>query len=298
MTTGKIFNIQRFSVQDGPGVRTTVFFKGCNLKCKWCHNPESISFKNQIELYKERCIGCGKCYVICPQGAHSMEEHAGHRIDRDKCIGCFQCAENCFAEALVGVGSSVSVEKLMEAIVTDELYYKNSGGGVTFSGGECMLQADFLKELLIACKQRKLHTAIDTAGAVPWTQFEKVLDWTDLYLYDLKAVDSKVHKQLTGVDNTLIIENLIKLTRLGKEIVIRIPYIIGLNDMELEGMSNLLQGLTVARVEVLGYHKLGDSKYHALEMENQTMDLAIPSEERIIAAVEYLKKKGINAIKK
>jgi pyruvate formate lyase activating enzyme len=298
MLKGKIFNIQRFSVHDGPGVRTTVFFKGCNLRCIWCHNPESISFQNQIEFYKERCIGCGKCFAICPNQAHTAEEHAGHCIDRLRCTGCFLCTENCFAEALVAVGSEVSTDYLLKAILTDELYYKNSGGGVTFSGGECMLQVDFLKELLTQCRRNKIHTAIDTAGALPWSQFEKVLDYTDLYLYDLKAVDPKIHKQLTGLDNTIIIDNLVKLSELGKEIIVRIPYVEGLNDMELEGMGDLLQRLAISRVEVLGYHKLGDSKYAALDMENQTKMLAIPSEERLEAAVDSLKRKGIRAVRK
>lgn len=150
---GTIYNIQRFSIHDGPGVRTTIFFKGCNLRCIWCHNPESISAKKEVEIYPDRCINCGKCFEICPKGAHYIDSQGIHRIDRSICDGCFKCVNDCFAEALVGVGTEITVDNLMKSILSDKSYYMNSGGDITFSGGECMLQTDFLKGILSKCKE-------------------------------------------------------------------------------------------------------------------------------------------------
>ena len=165
---GMIFNIQRFSIYDGPGARTTVFFKGCNLRCKWCHNPESIPSKPQLEFYPDRCIGCGKCLEVCPTGAQGVDAEGAHVIDREACVNCMKCVDTCYAEALVAVGQRISAEELMEAVMTDVPYYQRSGGGVTFTGGECMVQHDFLKEMLRRLKAEGIHTAVDTAGKRIW----------------------------------------------------------------------------------------------------------------------------------
>lgn len=294
-TKGNIYNIQRFSIYDGPGTRTVIFFKGCNLRCRWCHNPESISAKKQVEMYLENCIGCGTCFEICPNKAHYIDEDGVHRIDRERCDGCFMCVENCFAEALVGVGKSVSVGEVMESILTDVEYYKNSGGGVTFSGGECMLQIDFLKAVMAECKRHNIHTAADIAGNVPWSFFEKIIDETDLFLYDLKAIDSKLHVELTGRDNALILENLTRLSDLSENIYVRIPLIVDLNDHQIDGIGDTLKDLNIKRVEVMPYHKLGASKYVALDMEDKTKDLELTSDEEVEKAVEILRKKGLPA---
>ncbi len=292
---GKLFNIQRFSIHDGPGVRTTVFFKGCNLKCRWCHNPESIHKENQIEFYPEKCIGCGACYQVCPNGVHFLDEAGEHQMDRSKCNGCLLCAQTCYSNALAGVGQNVDVSYLLKSIMEDKPYYDNSSGGVTFSGGEAMLQIDFLEEILQKCKEEGIHTAVDTAGCVPWSYFERILQVTDLFLFDVKAADSKIHKQLTGVENHLILENLKKLSDAGKEIIVRIPFITGQNDDQMEDIGKILQPLKIARVEVMPYHKLGNSKYAALGMKNELLHTEAPAEEQIGKAITILKNYGLNA---
>ena len=200
MLTGTVFNIQPFSVYDGPGIRTTVFLKGCNLRCAWCHNPESWQRKPQLQFLAEKCIGCGGCFSACPQGVHVLQNGV-HLIDREKCIGCGKCADSCFAGALVITGREMTVDQVMSRIQDDALYFQNSGGGVTFSGGECMIQLDFLEELLQRCKQLGIHTAVDTAGHFPFDRYERILPYTDLFLYDIKAFSTETHRELTGVDN-------------------------------------------------------------------------------------------------
>lgn len=292
-----IFNIQRFSVHDGPGIRTTVFFKGCTLRCAWCHNPESISFQRQLAFYPERCIGCGACFSVCPQKAHYTDDTGTHRIDRDACNLCMRCAEACYAEALTAIGSETALESLMESILSDALYYKNSGGGVTFSGGECMAQPGFLRDALAACKAHGIHTAVDTAGNVPWSSFEMILPYTDLFLYDLKAASSAVHERLTGAGNELILQNLRKLCDAGKQIFIRIPLIPGLNDGELAGMAELIKGLPVDRVEILPYHRLGEGKYASLGMEAATLRIDTPGDAAIQQAVDLFLAQGVHAVR-
>jgi len=294
---GTIYNIQRFSIHDGPGIRTTIFFKGCNLRCLWCHNPESISFRKEVEIYQERCIGCGSCIRICSQDAHYIDETGTHHINRSTCDGCLKCADNCFAEALVAVGTGVSVENLMKSILTELPYYENSGGGVTFSGGECMAQVDFLREVLRVCKEQRIHTAVDTAGNVPWVSFEKIIDYTDLFLYDLKAADSTVHKRLTGSGNALIVDNLRRLCAAGKQVFVRIPYISGSNDAELVGMIHIMEGMAIDRVEIMPYHRLGESKYKSLDIGNDIKLFALPTEQEIQNAIGIIRAHGINAVK-
>ncbi len=202
---GLIFNIQRFSIHDGPGIRTTVFFKGCSLRCFWCHNPESIHPHPQIQLFLQKCIGCGKCFEICPVGAHCMID--GERVFlRELCRNCGKCAEICYADALVLAGKWLTAREVMDEVEKDKPFYENSDGGVTISGGEPLLQADFARALLEECKKEGLHTVVDTAGNVPWEAFEKVLPFTDLFLYDLKAADEEFHRQVTGAGNARILD--------------------------------------------------------------------------------------------
>lgn len=217
-----IFNIQHFSVHDGPGVRTVVFFKGCSLHCRWCHNPESIHAAKEILLYPDRCIGCMACREVCPVGAQVFDE-TGHWIDRSKCIHCFKCCEECYADALVSVGEWRDTDSILKEILENKGYFDQSKGGVTFSGGECMLQPDALTELLKGCQAAGVHTAVDTAGNVPWESFEQVLPYTDLFLYDIKAMDAEVHKACTGVENGRILENFTRLADRGENIFVVIP---------------------------------------------------------------------------
>ncbi|MBP3322820.1 MAG: glycyl-radical enzyme activating protein [Clostridia bacterium] len=295
MTSGMIFNIQRFSIYDGPGARTTVFFKGCNLKCKWCHNPESISAVRLLEFYPDKCIGCGRCFEVCPAEAHKFDLDGAHIIDRDECIRCMKCADSCFAEALIPVGEKVTVDKVVKSCLTDMEYYKGSGGGVTFSGGECMQQIDFLCEILKELKANGVHTAIDTAGHQPWEKFEKILPYADMFLYDVKAATAEMHRTLTGVSNELILENLKKLSDLGKRIWIRVPYIPGFNSGEMEKIADILKDINFEKIEIMPFHRLGEGKYAALGIENPGFECKVPGDEEIDSTVEMFRSKGLNA---
>ena len=254
--TAVIFDIQRNSFVDGPGIRTTVFFKGCNLKCKWCHNPESQNFEKQMMIYKNKCTGCGKCASVCPHHLSS-------------CEFCGKCEILCPNDARKVCGKEYTPEEVLKEVIKDKTFYETSNGGVTFSGGECMLQADFLCETLKLCKENGIHTAIDTAGCVSWEHFEKIMPYADLFLYDVKCFDEQKHKEYTGVSNKLILENLKKISdTTNKDIIIRIPVIHGVNDDEKEmGMiAEFLKGIRYTSVDLLPYHKMGEHKYDALDM--------------------------------
>ncbi len=279
MEGANIFNIQHFSVHDGPGVRTVVFFKGCSLHCKWCHNPESIRPEAEILWYPEKCIGCRACEVQCPMGAHSFTAGV-HRIDKGKCSHCFLCCEECYADALVRVGEEKSAEEIFREIMRNKAYFDQSGGGATFSGGECMLQPKALHELLTLCRQSGIHTAVDTAGNVPWQSFETIKDLTDLFLYDLKALDPDVHRACTGAGNERILDNFKKLAEAGSNILVRIPYIPGYNDQELEGIAAFLSAWPQIKAELLPYHSLGNSKHRALQ-EEDLLDVTAPTKETV-----------------
>ena len=253
MNKAIIFDIQHGSVVDGPGMRTTVFFKGCNLRCSWCHNPESQSFEKQVMFYKEKCVGCGRCRNI-------------DRKDTDFI---------CYHDAREICGKEYSVEEIFEKIICDKRFYENSGGGATFSGGECMLQPDFLCKILKKCKDAGIHTAVDTAGHIDWKAFERVLPYTDLFLYDIKAFDSDVHRKYTGVSNKLILANLKNLFESGANVWIRIPVIPGVNDTieEMQNIKNFLAPYNPSKIELLPYHGMGENKYEALGMKKISFDV-------------------------
>ena len=312
-TKGRIFNIQRFSIHDGPGARTAVFFKGCNLHCVWCHNPESIETKSALEFYPQKCIGCGACFKNCPVSSHMIMRFGEngeprHIIDRNRCTRCLACVDTCYAGALAGVGREVAAEYVVNAVKSDLPYYERSGGGVTVTGGECMVQPDFLYAVLAGCKEAGIHTAVDTAGNVPWEYFERILPVTDMFLYDVKAASPEVHRELTGSDNRRIIANLRELCIRGLRVWVRVPYIPGFNDGELSGITELLADISgqsaaaghanaVEVIEVLSFHKLGVSKYEALGIDNPTEGVEPPSDAEIDRAVALLRAKGLNARK-
>lgn len=267
MKLATIFDIQRNSFVDGPGIRTTVFLKGCNLKCAWCHNPESQNMKKEILFYKNKCTGCGRCNNLT--------------VDNTDFI--------CFQDAKEICGKEYTVNEVLSEIVKDKAFYDNSGGGVTFSGGECMLQIEFLVEILKACKENGIHTAVDTAGCVPWTYFEKIIPYTDLFLYDIKIMDNERHKEYTGVDNVLILENLANLLKSDVHVWIRIPVIGEVNDSheEMEKIRHFfVENGFPEKVELLPYHALGDHKYTALGREAQTFK--VPDADTIKNAKEWL----------
>ena len=267
---GTVFDIQRFSIHDGPGIRTTVFLKGCTLRCVWCHNPESQLSQPQLAFYTHKCISCGRCENICKKAFTS------------DCTACGKCAESCPAGAREILGREESAENILSIVVRDKAYYKTSGGGVTLSGGEPLLQADFATEILRLCKENDISTAIETAGNVPWENFLKVLPYCDLFLYDIKAIDEEKHKLLTGASNKLILENAEKLRALGKNILFRTPVVPGYNDDQLEKIS----AFCGKNLELLSYHEIGKGKYESLRYP-YTVKSAPLSEEEMKTLAEY-----------
>lgn len=259
-----ICDVKRFAVHDGDGIRTTVFFKGCPLKCVWCHNPESISFKPQTAFYKNKCIGCGECQK--------------ENFTPDDCLG----------EAQIQYGKAVTVEELLPQLLEDRDFYESSGGGVTLSGGECLCQADFCAELLKALKEKGINTAVDTCGFVAKDAIDKVLPYTDTFLYDIKAIDEAVHIRCTGQSNQPILENLKYIDSCGKAIEIRIPYVPGYNDGQINKTAEFLKPLkNIKTVKILPYHNYAGSKYEALHMEN-TLPKDLPTEEQIKKAEKII----------
>ncbi len=262
MKKGLIFDIQKFSIHDGPGIRTTVFLKGCPLHCLWCHNPESQKGVPEIFFTLDKCIGCGWCFKVCPEHCHAMENEV-HTFHRERCRRCGKCTEECYAGSLETAGKKMSVREVLDEVLKDKVFYENSGGGMTLSGGEPMHQFPFTLELAKAGKKAGLHVAVETCGLAPWSDFETLLPYVDLFLFDLKATDPGKHKALTGVGNQLILENLKKLDEAGASIVLCCPLVPGVNDdeehlAEIAGWANRLKN--VREIVLHPYHPLGVSK--------------------------------------
>ncbi len=296
MATGIVFDIKRFSIHDGPGIRTTVFLKGCPLRCWWCHNPEGQASQPELILRPERCIGCGACLEVCECGAIFQN---GERMvtDRVCCISCGACAEVCYAEAREVVGREMTVVEVMDAIERDSAFYDQSGGGVTFSGGEPLTQPIFLGELLRACKAAALHTTLDTCGFAHWDVVESVRADVDLFLYDLKLIDDVRHREVTGASNVRILENLRRLSRKGHRIVLRVPIIPGINDDEetVHAIGAFAAELpSLERVELLSYHRIGQSKYRQLGKICPMPETDPPSEDRMAEIARMLGSRGVS----
>ena len=273
---GIISDIKRFAVHDGDGIRTTVFLKGCSLKCVWCHNPEGISFKPQLAYYENKCIGCGECVPVCPQNAHKMTDN-GHLFQRDLCLACGKCVDDCLGSAITFYGKKITVEELLPTLLEDRDFYETSGGGVTVSGGECLCQADFCAELLKALKVQGINTAVDTCGFVPKEAIDKVLPYTDKFLYDIKAIDEDVHIKCTGQSNKQILENIKYIDSFDIPIEVRIPYVPNFNDNQIDKIADFLKPIkNITAVKVLPYHNYAGSKYAALNMEN-TLPESLPT---------------------
>ena len=288
----KIFEIKRFAVHDGDGIRTTVFFKGCPLQCVWCHNPEGISPRSELASWAHKCIGCGECVAVCPMGAHTIENGL-HAYNREKCVACGKCVEPCLGSALTFYGTETTVEELLPTLLKDKEYFDNSGGGVTLSGGECLLYADFCAELLEKLQKNGINTAVDTCGFVPKRALDKVMPYTDIFLYDLKAIDEEVHRKCTGHGNEKIIENLFYLDKNGCKTEIRIPFVPDFNDGEIEKIGSVLVRLKhLTKVRVLAYHNYAGSKYDSLFIKN-TLPTRLPTSEEIQIAVDKLKALGL-----
>lgn len=262
---GKVFNIQRFCTQDGPGIRTVVFFKGCPLRCAWCHNPESHFSSVEIMYNSEKCVGCQRCVAVCPNKCHSFKGNE-HLFERRYCTACGACSA-LMCDALELKGSEMTVEQVLDEVMKDELFYKSSGGGMTLSGGEPLLQGEFCTALLREAKARGIDTCIETCGYAARDIVKNTALWIDTYLFDVKETDSQRHKQYTGVDNGLILENLALLDALKKRVVLRCPIIPGINDREdhFRAIAELANRLScIQRVEVAPYHAMGADKYKHL----------------------------------
>lgn len=292
---GVIFDIQKMSVHDGPGLRTTVFLKGCPLRCKWCHNPEGLSNKIQLSFLEDKCIFCRKCANVCKHGVHSFINKT-HKVDFAKCNLCGNCISECPANALDFCGKECSPKEVIDIVSKDDCFFGNDGG-VTFSGGEAMQQVDFLLGLLQESKKRNYHTCIDTSGYAAWRDFEKVLPYTDCFLYDIKAFSSQVHVKSTGVDNDLILNNLYKLSNCNKDIFIRTPLINEYNafESEIQKIAVMLCDLHIKGITLMPYHVLGRTKRAMIGM-NQSELLTAPNNQKMQKFKQIFKDNNVRII--
>jgi pyruvate formate lyase activating enzyme len=262
---GTIFDIQRFSVHDGPGIRTLVFFKGCPLACLWCSNPESQRFDSELLFDPGKCVACGGCAEVCPQHAVWLDA-SGLRYERERCVACGRCVDVCYAEARTMAGKRVTVGEVVAEVLKDVPFFVRSGGGVTLGGGEPLAQADFARGILTQCRARRIHTAVETCGHIPWPAIDAVLPWTDLFLFDLKHLDALKHRTHTGGDVGLILSNLGRLASTAASLVLRVPVIPDFNDTpeDVRAIAERVASLGIAELHLLPYHRLGQNKYRLL----------------------------------
>ena len=290
MQTGEIFDIKKYAIHDGPGIRTTVFFKGCPLSCWWCHNPESLGTATQRLYRGERCIGCQECLAACSNGAIRQFEDQLQWIAAD-CRYCRICAKVCPAEAVEFIGQTMTVDEVVAEIAKDTLFYDQSGGGVTISGGEPLMQPSFLIQLLDACGEQGLHRTVDTSGQADTQTLLETALRTDLFLYDLKHMDPEKHYHYTGVSNDMILPNLKQLSRQGARIIIRLPVIPGINaDEENIARTGALAAALpgVIGISILPYHCAAEAKYRNLDLKNKAADVQRPSEDVIASVARQL----------
>jgi pyruvate formate lyase activating enzyme len=296
---GYVFNIQRFSIQDGPGIRTTVFMKGCPLRCAWCSNPESQNPFPEVGHRDSLCTGCGRCQEICEEMAinvTSRDTGFSIRINRERCTNCGKCIDVCMPAALQFCGQRKSVDEVFDEVKKDSLFYSNSGGGVTAGGGEPLNQADFVAELFRRCRRVGIHTTLDTSGHSSASALEKVLAETDLVLFDLKLISNQQHRRFTKKDNWLIYQNVRLVKAKGVPMIIRIPLIPGINDSEnlTETADFICELDSKLHVDLLPYHRFGESKYRMLDREYELIGLESPSTEQAEKAAEVFRERGLD----
>jgi len=295
---GRVLDIKRLSVYDGPGIRTTIFLKGCPLHCRWCHNPESIASKPEIGFLKKKCISCGKCARACPAGAHVFQE-GKHIFKRELCKTCGKCVAACLPGALEYYGKEMAAEEAAAAVREDKTFYAKSGGGCTVSGGEPLLQAGFCAEVFRRLHEEGIHCAVDTSGAVKWESFATVRPHTDLFLYDVKHTDARLHREHTGSSNSEILANLQRLSQCGVPIKIRIPTIPGFNadEASMAAIGRFLSGLAnIVGVRLLPYH-LARSKYETVGHTDTMLHVPAPTLEQMNCAAGILTGLGLKVIR-
>ena len=293
--TGLVFDIQRFSLHNGPGIRTTIFLKGCPLACQWCHNPESQSYKPEIMFWENRCLACGACVDACPEDAIQFV-NGFPKTDFSKCTYCAACVDVCYANAREMVGKEMTPSQVLEEIKRDLAFYDESGGGVSFSGGEPLGQPEFLLSILRACRAEDIHTVVDTSGFARWSVFERIAPYVNLFLYDFKSFDAEIHRNYTGVSNELILENLTKLSELNSRIILRMPIIPGINDSvhNLSAAAEFIAGLPqVEEIDLLAYHQIATDKYKRINRP-YLLDLEKPSPERMEEIAVLMRRYGLN----
>jgi pyruvate formate lyase activating enzyme len=294
-STGWVFNIQRFSIHDGPGIRTTVFLKGCPLRCLWCSNPESLRMEPHVMYWRERCIRCGACLAVCPRSAIVVDEAGCRQVLPELCDLCGRCLEECYTGALEQIGRLMTVDEVLSIVEKDRLFYDESEGGVTLSGGEPTAQPRFSQRLLQSCQERGIHTAIETCGHAVWNVWQTILPHLDLILYDLKEINPTRHKRYTAVSNELILDNLRRLARTDKTIIVRRPIIPGYNDDQesIHALACFVHELgTVHEIHLLPYHRFGRDKYERLGMKYPMGDVPSLREEEVTGLRDTLVSHG------
>jgi len=296
---GRVFDVKRFAVHDGPGIRTVVFLKGCPLRCIWCHNPEGESPEPELVCHPQRCIGCGACVQACPHAAHELGEAGEHVYHRDRCVQCGTCVRVCYANALELLGRQVTVDEVMSEVRKDATFYEQSGGGVTLSGGEPLLQHEFARALLKQCRREGFHTALDTCGHASWAALRAVLPHLDLVLYDLKHTDDSLHRLYTGAPTDRILRNLHRLAERKVPVEVRIPILPTINDSPAvaEAFAALLAPLgNITSVRLLAYHRLAGSKYARLGRANTLPEVPATARDQLARVAEPIARLGLRVV--